>query len=68
MNPYQQTQAAPAPSQSATRLPKKEHLDYIKVVVEVLLLLLAVPWIFRELVRNPRQASQRAAAKHLARS
>jgi hypothetical protein len=30
------------------------------------LLLLAVPWIVRELVRSPGRASRRAAAKHLA--
>jgi hypothetical protein len=47
------------------RLPAKTTLDYTKVAIEVLLLLLAVPWILRELVKNPGRVSQRAATKHL---
>lgn len=69
MNPYPQQQGAPtAPQRAASRLPAKHTLDYIKVAIEVLLLLLAVPWILRELARNPGKASRRAAAKHLAGS
>lgn len=49
-------------------VPSKQRLDHIKVALEVLLLLLAVPWILRELARNPQRASRRAAAKHLAGS
>lgn len=62
MNPYGQPQQ---PAGLLARIPSKESLDHVKVAVEVLLLLLAVPWILRELARNPARASRRAAAKHL---
>ena len=63
MNPYQQQQ--PAPAGVLARIPSKNTLDHIKVAVEVLLLLLAVPWIIRELATHPGRATRRAAAKHL---
>lgn len=62
MNPY------PAQQAVSTRLPSKDNVEYCKLILELLLLLLAVPWILRELVRNPRAASRKAAAKHLAGS
>jgi hypothetical protein len=63
--------APPAAAKSgglARIIPSKGTLDHVKVGIEVLLLLLAVPWILRELARNPGGASRRAAAKHLAGS
>lgn len=69
MNPYiPQPDGPPARSGVLSRLPGRATLEYIKVAVEVLFLLLAVPWIVRELARNPRRASRRAAAKHLSGS
>lgn len=62
MNPY------PAPQEATSRLPSKDKVEYCKLVIELALLLLAIPWIIRELARNPRAASRRAAAKHLAGS
>lgn len=50
--------------QTPRRLPSKDTLDYVKVGVELLLLLLAIPWVLRELIRNPARASRKAAAKH----
>jgi len=46
-------------------MPRKETLDYLKVGLELLILLLAVPWLVRELFRNPKGLSRRAASKHL---
>ncbi len=45
--------------------PDKSTLDYHKVLIELLLLVLAVPWILRQLVKNPAKASHEAAASHL---
>lgn len=46
-------------------LPSKQSLDYLKVGLEVLLLLLAVPWLLREFTRNPTALSRKAAEHHL---
>jgi len=46
-------------------IPSKQTLDYAKVALELLLLLLAVPWLVRELIRNPGELSHKAATKHL---
>jgi hypothetical protein len=63
VNPYP---TQPGGSDTPSRLPSKDRVEYCKLVLELLMLLLAVPWILRELARNPRAASRRAAAKHLA--
>lgn len=65
MDPWQPQQPAGG---VLARIPSKDTLDHVKVAIEVLLLLLAVPWILRELAHNPGRASRRAAAKHLAGS
>lgn len=65
MNPYPASQGLPATGGAPSRLPKKEHLDYIKVLVEVLFLLLAVPWVLRELFRSPGSTTRRVANKHM---
>ncbi len=62
MNPWgpqQEQQAGPR------GLPSKHTLDYLKVALELLLLLLAVPWLIRELARDPKALSRKAASKHL---
>lgn len=51
------------PQQS--RRPSKETLEYLKLGLELLLLLLAVPYLVRELLTHPGRVSKQAAAKHL---
>ena len=46
-------------------LPAKDKLEYLKVLLELMLLLLALPWLVREIIRDPRGASRKAAKKHL---
>jgi hypothetical protein len=53
------------PGQQRGRLPAKDTLEYIKLALELLLLLLAVPYLLRELARHPGNVSRRAASKHL---
>jgi len=45
--------------------PAKSTLDYHKTLIELALLLLAVPWILRELFKHPGQVSRKAAGRHL---
>lgn len=61
MNP----QPADTAGAIARRLPAKDKLEYVKIALELALLLLAVPWLLREIIRNPKGASRRAARKHL---
>lgn len=61
MGPQQQQQQ---PGRSV--IPSKGALDHLKVGLEVLLLLLAIPYVLREFSRNPGRLSRRAASKHLA--
>jgi hypothetical protein len=46
-------------------LPARHKLEYLKVALELLLLLLAVPWLIRELARDPSGLSRKAATRHL---
>lgn len=46
-------------------MPGKEKLEYLKLALELLLLLLAVPYLLRELSRRPGNVSRRAAKKAL---
>lgn len=62
MHPDQNTQAG-----GRRLLPSKPQLEYAKVALELLLLLIAVPWVIRELFRNPSDLSRKAATKHLSR-
>jgi hypothetical protein len=55
-------QQQPAPQRF---LPSKPQLDYAKVALELLLLVIAIPWILRELARDPAGLSRKAASKHL---
>ena len=63
MNPGQQQQ------QQNTRggfpMPSRGQLEYAKIALELLLLVIAIPWILRELRRDPAGLSRRAATKHL---
>lgn len=56
---------APGGYRPHPKLPSQDSLSYIKLGVELLLLLLAVPWILRELTHNPGRLSRKAAGKHL---
>lgn len=48
------------------RAPSQQALSYAKTALELLLVLLGIPWIIRELTRHPGRVSRKAAAKHLA--
>jgi hypothetical protein len=48
-----------------TGLPAKDDLDYLKTLIELGILLLAVPWLLKQLARNPRQTSRRVAKKQI---
>lgn len=61
MQPQPQPQGA-----GRSLIPSKPTLDHVKVALEVLLLLLAIPYVLRELARHPGRLSRRAATKHLA--
>jgi hypothetical protein len=47
----------------SSRLPKKPTLEYLKLTLEVLLLLLAVPLIIWHIHHNPGQAAEKAWAR-----
>lgn len=65
MNPdYAPFTPAP-PAAASSKLPAKHTLEYCKLAIELLLLLLAIPWLLRELVRHPGRVSKAAASKHL---
>jgi hypothetical protein len=58
----------PDPNQQqagGSRWPSKQQLDYLKTALELLLLLIAIPWVLRELARDPAGLSKKAAAHHL---
>lgn len=46
--------------------PAKHDLDYLKTVIELLVLLLGIPWLLKRLATNPKATSRRAASKNLA--
>lgn len=62
---YPNQSDATAAGSGRGKLPSKASLDYIKVAIEVLLLLLAIPWLLKELTRHPGRVSRGAAKKHL---
>jgi hypothetical protein len=45
--------------------PTHGTVKYSKDLLELLLLLLAVPWLVKRIVHNPRRASRAAANHHL---
>jgi hypothetical protein len=45
--------------------PEKTDLDYVKVAVEVALLLVAVPYLLKRLVTRPAATSRKAGEHHL---
>lgn len=58
--------ATPAtPSAPRPGWPAKSTLDYHKTLIELLLLVLAVPWILKQLLKHPGQVSHAAARHHL---
>lgn len=63
--PAEPIPAPPAPAGLVSGLPAKGTLDYLKTAIELLFLLLAIPWVIRELVRSPGRASRKAANTHL---
>lgn len=54
-----------APAAGRPGWPAKGQLDYTKTLIEVVLLLLAVPWLVKQLVRHPGGLSKAAAEHHL---
>lgn len=58
---------APAPATAPARAgwPAKATLDYHKTLIEVLLLVLAIPWLLKQLAKHPGQVSEQAARHHL---
>lgn len=44
-----------------TGWPAKHDLEYLKILIELALLLLAVPWLLARLAHNPKATSRRAA-------
>lgn len=50
---------------SGSRLPSKHTLEYLKIALELLLLLLAVPYLLKQLIGDPAKLSRQAASKHL---
>lgn len=56
---------AQQPAVPRAGLPAKHTLDYLKVGIEVLLLLLAIPWLLKQLLAHPGDVSHQAAAHHL---
>lgn len=41
-------------------MPAKSDLDYLKTMIELALLIIAVPWILHRLARNPRATVRKA--------
>lgn len=62
--PGQTIAAAPAPAAKAG-WPSKQALDYHKTLIELLLLVLAIPWLLKQLATHPAQVSKQAAQHHL---
>lgn len=56
--------AAPAAAPRAG-WPAKSTLDYHKTLLELLLLVLALPWLLKQLAKHPGQVSREAAQHHL---
>jgi hypothetical protein len=46
-------------------MPHKDDLDYLKTAIELGLLLLALPWLVRNVLHSPTRTSKRAADTHL---
>lgn len=65
MHPFAPNTGEPGATAPSSRLPSKQTLEYLKIAIELLLLLLAIPWLLRELVRHPAQLSRKAASRHL---
>lgn len=57
--------AVPAPPAPRAGWPAKATLDYHKTLIELLLLVLAIPWILKQLAEHPGKVSREAAAHHL---
>lgn len=45
--------------------PAKTTLDYHKTLIELVLLVIAIPWLLKQLVKHPGQVSESAAKHHL---
>lgn len=48
-----------------TGWPAKHDLEYLKILIELAVLLLAVPWLLARLAKNPKDTSRRVATKQL---
>lgn len=60
-----QTATPPVAGAPRAGWPAKSTLDYHKTLIELLLLILAIPWILKQLARNPGKVSHQAASHHL---
>jgi hypothetical protein len=67
LGPGQQATSAADAGAVAPRAgwPAKNTLDYHKTLIELLLLVLAIPWILKQLVKHPGNVSRQAASRHL---
>lgn len=63
--PAAQPDNGPAPRFPKAGMPAKHDLDYVKVVIEVALLLLAIPYLVRRLAKRPKTTMRRATDHHL---
>lgn len=57
--------ATPARDDARRRLPTYEQLRTIKTGLEVFILLLAIPWLLSELIRNPSALTKKIAGHHM---
>jgi hypothetical protein len=62
--------ATPTTTTSGAALPRpgwpaKHDLDYVKTLIELALLLLAVPWILKRLASNPGGTARKAGESKL---
>lgn len=68
--PVGQATPAAGPPAPAGRLPlpgwpQKSSLEYLKLAIEVLFLVLALPWLLGNVLRRPAQVSKGAAHQHI---
>jgi hypothetical protein len=63
--PGAQPDTGPAPRFPRAGMPAKADLDYVKVAIEVALLVLAVPYLLHRLARRPKSTMRRATDSHL---
>jgi hypothetical protein len=45
--------------------PQKSTLEYLKLAIELLFLVLALPWLLANVIRRPGKISEGAAHQHI---